>query len=79
MNRVVHINNEEWKYKVGEGYVNIFSPSGTRHNISLNEVTGEEWSNIERGRWKGWWKGVRPHQVKNYIENNLIKGEVNVK
>lgn len=67
--RKLHINNQTWLYSVGDSFVTIKSPTDKRYNVWITNITGEDWGFIERARRKKYWKGVRPQQIKNYIEN----------
>lgn len=70
--RRVHFGNEEWAYKVGGMWVVVLAPDRkTTYRVRLEEVTGMSWDDIEKGRWKGWWQGVGPQEVRDYIERHL--------
>jgi len=57
----------EWRFHVGETYVKIVAPNSKIYEPTISEVTGESWDSIERAQWKGYWKGVKPQQVKDWI------------
>ncbi len=66
--RKIHLGEKVWQYKVGRGYVNIYDPQNHRHNVRTSDITGETSDEIERGIFKGYWKGVRPSQIKQWIK-----------
>lgn len=66
--RKLHVRSEIWEYKIGKNAIQLFSPDGKKHVTSQSEVTGMSWDDLERGYWKGWFKGVTPSQVKTWIE-----------
>lgn len=71
--RKVHFpNGEVWSYRIGFSMCSIRSPDHRQtHKVTLTQITGMLPDDIERGVWKGWWKGVGPQQVKDYIEKHL--------
>lgn len=71
--RLIHLNNEIWKWSVGNFHVVIKSPQNKRFNLDITDITGESYDVVERGKWKKWWTGVKPSQIKSYIENNLLR------
>lgn len=61
-------DGEEWSYRFTSGKVAIRTPDcETTFQIPLPEISHMTWDNMERGEWKGWWKGVGPQKVKDYI------------
>jgi hypothetical protein len=67
--RKLHIGGQVFTYIVGNTYVAIWGPDGAKWTPTIAEVTGESWDAIERACWKQYWRGVRPGQVKDYVEN----------
>lgn len=70
--RKIHIDEEEWIYRIGRQFIVIWSPNNNKYLTNLSEVSGLSWSNIERNIWKGNWKGIKPSEIKKYIESNYI-------
>ena len=68
--RKLHLPNGIWTYVIGKGSVNIRDPNGFRTNVDISTLTGWSDNDIERGKWKGYFK-IKPSQVKEYIEKNL--------
>lgn len=67
--RKLHINNSEWKYKIGIQYVVIHSPEGKRFNISINNLWFKIYGfypDIEE------YLEITPSIIKSYIEKELI-------
>ncbi len=63
--RKVHVNNEEWHYRVGcGGSVTIYAPN-SKIPFKLN---GKDWHNVDDPGWT-----VKPSNVKQYIIDNLIQ------
>jgi hypothetical protein len=62
--RKVHIDGQEWKYKVGHSYVNIWDVvSGKRYNVRHREL-GIPYSDDP--------VPVPPSLVKQYIEQSIL-------
>jgi len=66
--RKIHLNNEIWTYRVGKQHTVIFSPSGQKFLVDHSQMTGMNWDDIERAQWKGYWTGITPSHVKEYIQ-----------
>lgn len=71
--RLLHIGGEEWRYKVGSDAVLILSPAGKVSTVRIHVLQHREWRGYERDREKGNWPGVRPHEVRAWIEANEVK------
>jgi hypothetical protein len=66
--RKLHIAGEVWTYTLNRGGARIVNPDRTRsYYAGHNLLTGMSWSEIERAKWKHYWKGVEPSQVKDWI------------
>ena len=65
--RKIHINGDEYSYKIGKQFIQIFPPSGIKIIINQSEVSGMTWVGLERGYWKKWFKGITPKMIKEYI------------
>lgn len=71
--RKLHFSEEEvWTYRVAGGDVLIRTPDlSETFRIDFAQITGMLWEDMERGQWKGWWKGIRPQEIKDYIQHHL--------
>ena len=70
--RKINIQGREYKYKIGKGDIVIITPSNKKHITNQSIVSGISWENLERGYWKGWFKGVTPSMIKQYIIDNNV-------
>jgi len=65
-------DGEVWSYRFTNGVVAIRTPDcETTHGVPLPEISGMSWDDMERGEWKGWWAGVGPQRVKDYVQFHL--------
>jgi len=72
--RKLHIGNEEWQYKIGEGTVVVKTPDGKRFNIGCHEVKGLSPDDFDKGKWKKTSDGmITPSELKAYIERRFRK------
>lgn len=71
--RKLHIGDKIWHYTVGRSSVSIWSPEETSHriNVDIPIITHWTWDNIERARWKRYWTGVKPSEIKEFIQTHL--------
>lgn len=71
--RLLHFaDGEVWSWRCGHAYVQIRTPDNqTNYKVPLPDITGWSWSELERGEWKGYWPGITPQEVKDYIELHL--------
>lgn len=71
--RKIHFGEGEvWSYRFAGGHVTIRTPDcGTTHRVPLPEISGMSHDEMERGEWKGWWRGVGPQRIKDYITLHL--------
>jgi len=71
--RLLHFSDGEvWSWRYGGSVIKIREPDlRTNHDIHLSEITGMTFDDMERGEWKGWWKGVGPQEIKDYIALHL--------
>lgn len=51
--RSVHINGQEWGYRIGNDNLVARSPKGQRKTFKLTEVLGISWDAIDEGRRNG--------------------------
>lgn len=66
--RLHFADGETWSYRFTNGVVAIRSPRcETTYEVPLLEISGMSWNDMERGEWKGWWSGVGPQAVKDYV------------
>jgi hypothetical protein len=72
--RKVHINKQEWGYRVGKQSVVIQSPSGVKFHVDCWKFhPGQSPDDFDRGQWKQTSDGmIRPSEVKAYIEEMYI-------
>lgn len=70
-NRLIHFEKDVWIYRVGNQYVKIRSPYNKSFSIGIDTILGICPDDFERAIWKGYYTGVKPSDVKKYIENNL--------
>ena len=71
--RALHFSDGEvWSYHFANGGVAIRTPDcKTTHRVPLPEISGLSWDEMERGEWKGWWTGIGPQCVKDYVRSHL--------
>ena len=71
MSKAVHINGQEYPYKVSRAGVRWYTPDGKPHFVNMSELTG--WTNdaLERANWKGYPPAVKPSDVKEYLIKKL--------
>ncbi len=69
--RVLHVRGRQWRYKVGGDAVFILSPLGETFHVRIHTLQGCDFYSLERDQLKGTWTGVRPSEVKAWIEKNL--------
>jgi hypothetical protein len=67
-----------WCYRVGKGFIAIFSPTGQKYVTNQSEVSGMSWSDLERGYWKKWFKGIGPGMIRQWIETHVAKKDKGV-
>jgi hypothetical protein len=73
--RKLHINDEEWQYKIGKsGAIVIFPPNGRKVLTDASEVSGLSWDEVERGTWKGWFH-LKPSMIKDWIIKNELESQ----
>ena len=70
--RKVHINGQKYWYKIGKVFIPIFTPNGVKFLANQSLVSGLSWNELERGYWKGWFKGITPKMIKEYITKEKI-------
>ena len=76
--RKLHIGNEEWQYRVGDGTIVVVPPNGKKAYVPCHEVKGCSSDDFERGKWKKTSDGmITPSELKAYIEWDFRK-EYNV-
>jgi hypothetical protein len=68
--RKIHINNQIWKYHIGASNIIIESPLEEKRIVPFNELTGLNWTDIERAKWKKYFM-IKPSDVKKYIESHI--------
>lgn len=74
--RKLHINEEIWLYRIGRGHIVIKDPAGKKILTNQSDVSGVNWPELERGYWKGYFKGITPSMVKDWIIKNILKEKV---
>lgn len=73
MNRKVHIDGDEWTYRIGRSIVAISSPTGEKTVAWIGEVMGMHSDDVIRGRFKKTSDGaITPSKVKSYIQEHLV-------
>ncbi len=72
------LDSGTWQYRIGSGDIVIFSPNDSRYLTNQSEVTGMSWDNLERGYWKGWFKGIGPGDIRKWIEEHILGSTTNV-
>lgn len=65
--RQIHLEDEIWRYKVGDDNVLILSPAGRKIEVRIHVLQGRDWEGYERDREKGNWPGVKPSEIKAWI------------
>ena len=73
--RKLHIANQEWQYRVGEGTVVVVPPdSDKKFYIKCHEIKGIPPDEFDRGKWKKNNNGmITPSELKAYIERRFRK------
>lgn len=62
-----------WQWKVGRSNVVIQSPEKKKIVVDFSKLTGFDWSTIERGIYKRYFK-ITPQCIREYIETKILKG-----
>ena len=70
--RQIHNTAGVWEYRIGNQFVALWNPTGTRLNIDLAAIRGERWTDIERNRYKRNWVGLKPSDIKTFIESGEL-------
>jgi hypothetical protein len=73
LKRLLHFpDGEVWSWRYMGPYIRVREPDNvTDHNVPVPDITGMTWDDMERGEWKGWWKGIGPQEIKDYITLHL--------
>jgi len=73
LKRTLHLStNKVWTWRCDGARVIIRTPNcQTTYKVPMPEITHMSWDSMERGEWKGWWKGMGPQAVKDYIDRHL--------
>jgi hypothetical protein len=77
LNRTIHINNAEWKYRIGRINVLIQDPrSGKKHTIPFKDLAPAKWEQAYEHYCCYFCDGPRnlsitPADVRDYIEKNF--------
>lgn len=67
--RRISVGGKIWYYRIGKSWcVAKEQDSGAGRRINLSNLTGMEWSDIERGQWKRWFH-VTPKQIADWLIN----------
>lgn len=70
--RKLVLDSGTWQFKIGEIYVQIFSPSNKKYCPNHSEITGLSWDSIERAHWKNrgsdHFANIRPSTVRKWIK-----------
>ena len=65
--RPITVGGMNWRYRVGKHYcVAKAEDTGEGRKISLADLTGMSWSDVDRGQWKRWFH-VTPKQVADWL------------
>lgn len=72
--RRLHIEGEEWRYKVTSGCVLIWDPKGNKTLIWMDVFTGWDNWTLEKAAYKGYWPEIKPSDVKDYILSHDFEG-----
>jgi len=68
--RVINVDGQVWRFKVGRSHVEFQAPNGRKWVAACAAVIGCTESEWERGRWKGW-AAVLPSNVADWIRSKL--------
>lgn len=66
------LDSGTWQFKIGESYVQIFSPDGKKYVPDHSQVTGLSWDTLERLHCKN--RGsdhpgnIRPSKIREWID-----------
>lgn len=64
-------DGEVWSWRFGN-HVAIRTPDNKKtYVVSLTEITGWSWDDLERAEWKGYWPEIGPQLIKDYITLHL--------
>ena len=70
--KIIHINNQEYKYKIGKYFIHIFNSNGAKTITNQSIISGLSPDELEKGYWKKWFTGITPQMVKDFIIKNNI-------
>lgn len=68
--RKLVIRGETWHWRFGN-HMTIRDPEGIGRNVSLSEMLGRDWGDLERAAWKGS-LAVDPSQIVQHIERKVL-------
>ena len=73
----IHIDGEEWTYRVGRSYVVIKSPENKRFNVRPTDMTGVSSDDMDDAQCDGTPYGmVQPRHIKAWIEREVLGRDV---
>jgi hypothetical protein len=75
--RKVHIDGEIWTWKVAWNGVWVRSPENKKHLLPMSCFYPEGYD-MERAKWKGYFEGITPGEVKAAIQSEIITPENDV-
>lgn len=67
--RLLRVEGVLYRYKVGESYVDIRRPDGSRLTPNFQELTDLSWSEIEKGIRKRWFS-ITPGLLSDYLRGH---------
>lgn len=69
MSRKIVVGNANWEYRVGDTYVVAKNPTTNKGaRITISELTGVSWDEIQRAKRKGSnWGGVTPAHIAKWL------------
>jgi len=71
MSKAIHIDGQEYPYKVFRSGVKIRLQNGKYLFVSMTDLTGWSWDGLEKAGWGGYTPPIKPSDVKEWLEKNI--------
>lgn len=71
--KILKMESGDWKYRVGEQTVTIFSPDATRYCPDISQVLNLDWAAIDVWNAPASYK-VTEISIREWIERNALSG-----
>lgn len=66
--RKITVDGKVWEYEIGSKFC-VARSAEEKRLIDLSALTGLSWADIERGRWKRWFR-VTPKDIASWLVTN---------